>query len=318
MAIQNFIFFILRKIQKDMEGEVEVSLRDVIKNNGVVLTGLTFTKKDINISPTVYLEDFYKDYENGKSIEEVLEEIKTIYYESKLEKDVNMDFFTDYKNAKNRIVYKLVNYDKNRELLKEIPHRKFLDLAIVYYYLVDIKEFSNATILIHNSHTETWNVKEEDLYDTAKINTPALLKVRFCGMLDVLEEISEDDFIMEKLKGKDIAKESGKDNRSLTKIRVKKDETGMYVLSNRSRMFGAVSVLYEGVLESCATQLEANLFILPSSVHEVILIPDDGQILTEKLEDMVREVNATQLEIQEFLSDTIYYYSVETKGIVRL
>ena len=145
MKIHTFIFHILQKMQNDLEGEATVSIHDVTKNNGVVLTGLTFSKKDVNISPTIYLEDFYKEYQEGKSMEGILEEIKEIYYGSRMENSINMDFFTDYEKAKKNIVYKLINYEKNKELLKEIPHKKFLDLAIVFYYLVDMKEFANAT-----------------------------------------------------------------------------------------------------------------------------------------------------------------------------
>lgn len=318
MTIQEFIFHILEKMQKEMEGEAEVSLREITKNNGVVLTGLTFTKKEINISPTIYLEEFYREYTDGKDMDKILAEIKDIYYTGRLEHDVDMDFFTDYRKAKERIVYKLVNYEKNEDFLKHLPHRKFLDLAIVYYYLVDIKEFANATILIHNKHLECWEVGEEELYKHAKINTPTLLKVNFCGMLEVLKEISEEDFFLETFDTKEVDKAVEGENGFLLEMHVKKDETGMYVLSNFSRMYGASAILYEGVLETCAKQLGSNLYILPSSVHEVILIPDEGQVTKEKLEQMVREVNATQVEAQELLSDYVYYYSVETRGIVRL
>lgn len=318
MTFQEFMFHILQMMQEEMEGETEVSLREIVKNNGVMLNGLTFTKKEINISPTIYLEEFYREYKDGKTMDEIIEEIREIYYTGKPEHDVDMDFFTEYRRAKERIVYKLVNYEKNKEFLEHIPHRKFLDLAIVYYYLVDMKEFANATILIHNKHLECWEVGEEELYTHAKINTPALLKVNFCGMMEVLKEISEEDFFLEDFDKNEPDCVLNGENGYLLEMHVKKDETGMYVLSNFSRMYGATAILYEGVLETCAKQLNANLYILPSSVHEVILIPDEGQVTKEKLEQMVKEVNETQVEAQELLSDFVYYYSVETRGIVRL
>lgn len=317
MKIHTFIFHILQKMQEYMDGEAEISLRDITKNNGVVLTGLTFVQKNINISPTIYLEEFYKEYKEGRTLEDIVEEIKKIYYESKLEKSIDMDFFTEYDKAKKNIVYKLIHYDRNKELLEKIPHRKFLDLAIVYYYLVDMKEFTNATILIHNNHMESWNKTEEDLYIQAQQNTPRLLKVNFCGMMDILKELTEEDYIyMENSPGRETDRMEIQD--LLLEMQVRRDETGMYVLSNFSRLYGASAILYPGVKEACAKQFKTGFFILPSSVHELILVPDEGQVSKEKLEQMVREVNETQVDPQEHLSDFVYYYNAETRGIVRL
>ncbi len=313
MKIHTFICHVLQKMQEELGEEIKVSIQDVTKNNGVVLTGLTFTKANVNISPTVYLEDFYEKHQNGMPMEIIIKEIREIYEKSKLDCDIDMNFFTEYEKAKGRIVYKLIHYDKNRELLKEIPHREYLDLAIVYYYLVDMKEFSNATILIHNKHLDYWKVSEEELYQLAAVNTPKLLKMHFCGMMDVLKELTEEDFWLED-------KEMGEndDDRVFMEAHSEKDATGMYVLSNVSRLYGASAVLYEGVLEYCYERLGGNFFILPSSVHEVILVPDEGQVTREKLSQMVKEVNATQVEEQEQLSDFVYYYNAENRGIVRL
>ena len=312
MKIHTFIFEILQKMQKDMGDAVNISIQDITKNNGVILTGLTFTQKNVNISPTIYLEDFYDDYKKGKSMEEIMEEIKEIYYKSKMEQDIDMSFFTDYEQAKKRIVFKLINYDKNRDLLKEIPHREYLDLAIVYYYLVDMKEFANATILIHNKHMENWKTDEENLYQLAMENTPQLLKESFCGMMDILKELAGEDFWCE------IMGEEPKEEGLLLELHDEKDKTGMYVLSNMSRLYGAGVIIYNGVLDMCRERLGGNYFILPSSVHEVILVPDSGDVTKEKLGEMVREVNATQVEEQEQLSDFVYYYDGEMRGIVRL
>ncbi|MBQ7766121.1 MAG: hypothetical protein IJ397_04695 [Lachnospiraceae bacterium] len=313
MIIHTFMFQVLQKMQDEMGENVTVSLQDITKNNGVVLTGLTIAQKNVNISPTIYLEDFYEEYEKGKSMEDVMEEIKEIFYRSKMDRDIDMKFFTEYEQAKKRIVFKLINYDKNRELLKTIPHREYLDLAVVYYYLVDMKEFSNATILIHNKHMESWQIDEETLYELASKNTPQLLKTNFCGMMEVLKELAEEDFWCDIL-----GESSDEENGLLMEAHKETDATGMYVLSNQSRLYGAGVLLYEGVPEQCREQLGSNFFILPSSVHEVILVPDLGQVTREKLGEMVREVNATQVEEQEQLSDFVYYYDGENRGIVRL
>ncbi len=318
MRFHTFIFHVLQKIQEEMDKHVKITVCDVPKNNGIVLTGLTFTQDGINISPTVYLDKFYHEYEEGRSIEEITEEIKEIYYRSKMEGDLNMDFFTSYENAKQNIVYKLINYEKNRELLEEIPHRKYLDFAIVYYYLVDRKEFSNASILIHNKHMENWGVDEKELFAVAKNNTPVLLPAHFCGMMEVLKELTEDEGMLLDRILEERCMGDEDEIKMVLEIHIRKDETGMYVLSNESRLFGAVVMLYEDMMQKCANRLDADLYILPSSVHEVILLADEGQIDKDRLEKMVREVNATQVEPEEFLSDFVYYFSRKTGKITRL
>lgn len=318
MKYQIFTNHIMERMKEHFHEQITVSVREVSRNNGIVLTGLTFSQKNINISPTIYLDCFYEEYCQGRAIDEIVEEIKVIYAKSKMEENLNMDFFTNYDKAKTNIVYKLVNYEKNRGMLEDVPHRRFLDLAIVFYYILEREEFSQATILIRNNHLDMWNVTADEIYGVASVNTPKLLKYTVSGMLEVLAELDEDSFCRCKNRGgRCFGKECGSPE-DYMKNCVRKDETGMYVLSNTERLNGAVSILYSGVLEAFANKLGQDFFILPSSVHEVILIPNDNHVEKKKLEDMVREVNMTQLEPEEFLSNTIYYYSTERKKVVSL
>ncbi len=307
MKKSDFMDEILQQTKDEFEGEAEVKLHTITKNNGVVLTGITISQKEVNISPTIYLDAFYEDYQNGRSMEDMQKEIKEIYEQSKLQESVDMDFFTKWEQAKDRIVFKLVNYNKNRKLLSHIPHRRVLDLAVVYYYLVDKKEFANATILIDNKHIETWKATEAELYELAKRNTSKLLKANLWSMLNILQEFGLEEWP----ENDDLQEEDSK----ILKMHGKKDVSGMYVLSNETRMFGAVVMLYPGVLKRCAEILECDYFILPSSVHEVILVPDEGIVEEKKLKCMVKDVNETQLEAQEVLSDAVYYFSAKTGNI---
>ena len=119
MKIHTFICHVLQKMQEELGEDIKVSLQDVTKNNGVVLTGLTFTQKNINISPTVYLEDFYEKYREGTAMEDIIKEIREIYEKSKLDQDIDMEFFTEYEKAKGRIVYKLIHYDKKQRIAEK-------------------------------------------------------------------------------------------------------------------------------------------------------------------------------------------------------
>ncbi len=307
---------------KDFQHKVEKALKEyggdkssvriskVRKNNGIQLTGISMFRDGSNITPTVYLEDFLVRYENGESFGSIMNELISILENSGKQKNFDVNAFTDWKRAQKRVVYKLVNAELNREQLKEVPHLSYIDMAIVFYYLLGEDEMGNATILICNSHIAQWNVTAEELYACAHSNTRRLLPVTIQNMEELMREVILEDL------GKKIREESaceGEDcNESIDEM-LKMAMDGregipMYVMTNKNRYFGAACLLYPGVLKAFAERLDSNLYVLPSSIHEVILLEDDGCTAAEQLEEMVRQVNKTQVAAEEVLSDTVYYY----------
>lgn len=277
----------------DFLGEsVSVEVKQVVKNNNVVLDGLIIKEKEYNAAPTIYLNDYFKEYEAGKPVSTIVYEILKFYETQKPCGNINMDFFLHYEMIQNRIVYKVINYERNKELLKEVPHIPFLNAAIVFYCLVEHDVLENATILIYNSHCHMWNVSTEDIYEAAKRNTQRLL----AGTVQSIEEVVKDRLALEE--------------------NISPPAFPMYVLSNVMKLFGAVSMLYDNVLDMFAAQFGQDVYILPSSIHEVILIPDSGDLDSERLEEMVYEVNHTQLDTEEILSDRIYKYDRRSRKII--
>lgn len=284
MELTCFIHKVTQGVQEFCKEEVSVETKKITKNNGIVLDGLIIMKKGRNISPTIYLQDYYEQYRSGKEIGAIVYEIVRLYEAQQIEDSFDMTFFTDYSTVKSRIVYKLVHYERNRQLLKEIPHIPYLDLAVVFYCMLSNDTLGNATILIYDNHCKLWNVTTEELYETARQNTERMLPKELKSMEEILQELPEEDT-------------EGMHMR-----------TPMYVLSNRMKLFGAAAILYHNLLHDFAAMLGKDLYILPSSVHEVILIPDSGDINPKYLEEMVNEVNVTQVEVQEILSDRVYKY----------
>ena len=291
LSYDEFQGVLTEKVQRKLDEKIEVKVNDVTKNNGVILKGMSFHTNGEGISPTIYLESYYEAYLNGMEWADIVDRIVDIFRVGSREKFFDIHDFLDYEKAKERIVYKLVNAEKNSELLKQVPHRDVLDMAVVYYYLLDNDELENATILIYNNHLENWGITLKELDLVAKKNTPKLLKSELKSITEVLAQLLksrgiEEDFELEE----------------------SDEEFGMYVLSNECKIFGAAAVLYKNVLKDFAGKLEKDLYILPSSVHEVILVPVKEGITWEVLQDMVKEVNQTQVEDVEVLSDTVYCY----------
>lgn len=269
-----------------------VTVRQVLKNNGVKLDGLTIMEGEVNVSPTIYLNSFYEDHEKGKGMDEIIKEIMTSYQKCKPEEYIDFSFLKDINQLKGKITYKLVNYERNRELLKVTPHIRFLDLAIIFLCLVGKEPDGNVAIVVKETHMEMWKSSVRELYDLARENTPRLLTYEFKNMGEVLGA----------------AFGAGDDSQP--------GHAPMYVLTNCSRTNGAAVILYQDVLASCAKKLKDDFYILPSSVHEVLLVPMETGVSVADLKEMVVEVNGICVGAEEFLSDNVYHYKRSENRII--
>ncbi len=292
MNIQEFAEKVRKNIIKEMGKEVDVKLQEVRKNNNVILQGLMILQPGQSITPTIYLDVFFQMYEQGTTFQRIMEKIMNAYQSGIPRKDVDMNFFKNFKEVKPRIAYKLINVEQNQVLLEEIPHIIFLDLAICFYYAYSDMNLGSGTILIYNSHVQMWNTSIAELLELAQTNTIHLFGVELKPMGEVIREllgtIEQPSYI---------------------------EELPMKVLSNKNRAFGAVCMIYPDLLQKIAESLHSNFYILPSSVHELIIIADSGREDVLQLQSMVQEVNMTQVEPEELLSNNVYYYNRVIKKI---
>lgn len=295
----------LEKFAEKMRGNVEKHLADikvrttqVRKNNGVKLTGLVFEAENTNISPTVYMEEFYDSYQMGKSMEELTDAVLDIYNRSVPKSALNFDFFKEYDKVKDHIGFRLVNARENEELLQHVPHMEFLDLALVFFYALESEELGDGTIQIYKNHMNLWKVTEQELYQVAMENMPKLCPAEFGPLADLILEMAGDM----------AASEIGEEFCMA--------EPKLYVLSNDKHTHGAGAMLYPGMMERIYEVISDNFYIVPSSVHELIVWRDDGRMDAKDLADMITEVNHTQLRQEEILAHHPYYYDGKDKRIL--
>lgn len=304
MNYETFCTQVQLRVQ-EMKGEdVCVCIQKTLKNNGQEFMSLMIKDGKLDVIPTLYLESFYRQYECGTCFEDVLEKILAVYEEYQWQGNLDFSFFFDFEQAKGRIVYKLINQKQNEKLLSKIPWFPVLDLAMVFYCLLPEEMEVKATIPIDHGHLQMWNVEPEVLYEAAYENTPKLLPFNIEPIRNVLERLVEEaeGRVSENLL------EEVEDNI----YNLQEENGGMYVLGNKNRIFGAACILYPEVLRNFAKEKGKNLFILPSSIHEVLLVPDDGGFSIPEFKRLVREVNRTHVEWEERLSDSVYYYCLET------
>ena len=267
-----------------------ITINHVIKNNGCEMDGLVIMEKGKDIAPTIYLDSFYELYTNGENIKNIIRQIEVIYEQNKNNVTFDVNILKHFDTIKDKIVYKVVNYRSNEKLLEQVPHKRILDLAVVFYFLLDNEYGRSATALIYNNNLKNWNVTIDDVYKAALKNTPDLLHSKISSMAALFEKCGVN------VDGEEVD----------LKDYVPSD---MYVLTNESKLNGAACILYENVLYDFAQKLGADLYILPSSVHEVILLPKLSMFEKDELVNMVKEVNTEGVAADEVLSDHVYEYN---------
>lgn len=284
MDYKEFVENTVSLLKDRMGADYEIRVINVVKNNDIRLTGVIMMRESDRVSPTIYLEEPYRQYCGGCALPKVVDGIVALYEEQVRDIDLDVDFFKEYARVKDRIFHKIVNYEKNRTLLNDVPHFRWNDLAVVFYYGMDEKVLGKASILIHNSHMDMWKQTADVLFQTAQHNMRRNKPEILVPMQKLIEET--------------------------TGIRIEETEdVQLYVLTNRDKMYGASAMLYSDKIKELAEKIQSDLLILPSSVHEVLLLPDDKNQQYGYYRRMVEEVNTTQVEPEEILSYHLYRYS---------
>ena len=278
---------------------VRVVVNDVTKNNNVTLTGLTIIKNGCNMSPTIYLEPYYADYKSGTTMTEICREIMDIYEEHKVSCNFDTTLVTDFNKVRSNVYFKIINAEKNRELLKTIPHKMLLDLAVVFYIEVFQDKNGNGTVMVKNQFLDMWDgIDTDTLYRLALSNTQKKYRGRVCNMVTAMSEILDEEFANQ-----------------FFELMLDGDAP-MYVATNIQKWLGAGVVLYDNLLRTFAEHIGGDFYILPSSTHEVLFVPAYVGFDVEDLKQMVQEVNATEVSEQEFFSNNVYYYSMNDDRMV--
>ena len=292
MDYQQFVIVVKEKLAQSLGSGIDLQIHTTLKNNGNERTGISIIDPKVNISPTIYLEEYYRQFKSGMPIDAIAACFLDVYHEVRLEHSWQIEQLKTLSETQCKISCKLIHARKNESLLQTLPHIPYLDLAIVFYILFEVEETGTATIPITHDFLRLWNITLDELYDIALKNAPSLLPAQFKPMRVVIAELL--------------------DSTCDTSI---KESDIMFVLTNPLRSYGAACLLYPGILEQIACQLGENFYILPSSIHEVIIIAESQSPNKEDLHEMVQDINETQVDVEEFLSDTIYYYNFKEKSV---
>lgn len=273
----------------------------VIKNNGVELVALVPQVVDIfgekmSAVPNFYLHEEYKNYReniivgmaDGAFFDMEKEKITSSF--DSVPKKNSLDFFTNPGALKNRIFIKLVNGEKNKDIIEVSPTRKFNDLLVTYRVLVDNNNDGLSSALLSNQMAKITGLTEEELYDVALKNTKEIFGVSVCSLSEMLSEkfgMSVPD------QGDDL----------------------LWFMSNEMGINGASTMLFTDEIDKVAEKFDSDIYIIPSSIHELLVLPVNSEFEPKELEFMVREVNGSVVTEQEILSDHLYKFDRKTREV---
>lgn len=299
MRLEEFAEKVLKGVKEKAGETLKVRIVSEKKNNGVTLTGITASRPESSGGACIYLNGYYEGYCDGQiTLDWVAEDVYGKLMEHSNDLDgMDMRVLWDWEAAKGRIHAKLINREMNRELLKRVPYREFLDLAVIYYVTVDgLSEGVNGAFTVSDQNMEVWGKDENALYQMAVSNMRLDGKPVFEDMEKIIrsmmpEEIPDFTFGIPKFRS--------------------------YVLTNLKKVFGAVELLDGSTLKGIGDELGGDFIVLPSSLHESIIIPADGSVSYQELADMVTEINRNEVSIVERLSDHVYLYE-RGEGVLRI
>ena len=292
LSLDKFSQEVASRVTELLDVDAQADLKKIMKNNGHELTGLVVQTADSNIAPTIYLESYYEEYLAGFDMDEIMKKIAYVAGNSMVGVPFDVEIITSLDRCRDRIVPRLVNTSMNRHMLESRPHRNVEDLSVTYCVLLDNDGDAAASVPVTYQLMDAWGLNADDLYDLALENQRIAEKSVFLSMKDVLK-----GFVSEESDTVDVM--DGMDN----------DAPQIYILSNESKLNGAAAILDSTVMSRVIDQIGKRFYILPSSVHEVLIVPDMDGIRKDALESMVKEVNSSVVSIEDQLSDHVYVYS---------
>ena len=270
---------------------MEISFQTITRNNDVRLHGCLLRRNESHIAPTLYMENFYDLYKDGMSVGETADAMLKICVNS-LDDVREFEFAPeDWESVRKMIGMKVLGYERNPELLQRVPYIRYEDLAVVFIFVLKEAGITGGVAVITSELSGLWGISAEELFAQARQSAPVLLEPVVSNIRNMIGDCPEE---VEEI------------------IDDPENAVDMYILTNKSQTYGASALFYPGLLEKITDYLGGGFYILPSSVHEVILIPEAAGE-PDALRRMVQEVNRCEVPEDMILSDNVYYYDPEEK-----
>ncbi len=284
MDFKEFQSIVLQEMQ-EANTDLRFSIQDIEKLQGQSYTGLMVGREGSTITASINIDQFYEELQSGTDLETVLGHIQDIA-RTEVERIPEVDLYrlTDYEYMKSYLTMQMVPVSGNEKKLEEIPHQIIGDIATVYRFELESDSEKTSTILVTNAMLSTYDISAEKLHEDALVFAPKYKPAVLRNLGEVLKELSNGVFD------------------------IPETEVEMYFASVKGSVNGSAVINYPGFMEMASEKLGGDLYVLPSSIHELILLPDNGMASVEELNMMIREINGSEVRPEERLSDNAYHY----------
>ena len=304
MDIKEFIEIVKEELPDFLPDEVYKDLTiddvEVSKMNDQKLHGLTFRPRGSDAAPTLYVDDLYERHQNGEDLGFLLIDLAE-RYEAARNAPVPPDIDINWEKVRDNLSLRLLEKNRNIDFLSNMP---YADVGNGLALIVDINMPGDMDgdwrIAVNHGVMEALKVDKETLFftamDDALVNDPPVLN----DMTQALFSPDKDNLLdrSDPLEPADIG--------------------GMYVLTTETANLGAAALYYPNVKEKAAELLGSGYYVLPSSTHEVILVPDTAGHNEKDLCDMVKQANRTVVEPKDVLSDSVYHYDRDSRSLSKV
>lgn len=297
MTYEGFVKELTGTLTKELGPEYHLKFNRLLKNNDITRDTLVILRQGENASPAFSLADFYEKYRGGEEMASISKRITGLYHEDHFARNMDLDFLWDWERVKDRIVCRLVGAGRNKTRLQKVLHRQFLDMAVIYRYEFESQEDYTASLIVENAFLEKWGISFEQFDETARANTARLSPPAFMSMDRIMADLLGSELLSAELHNEEMPIGHGGE---------------LFVLTNSRRMHGAYWMSEREVLETVREQVGDGFLILPSSVHECMIIPDGAGPSPAEMAGMVRDINRHEVEPEEVLTDSVYRYCSDT------
>lgn len=273
-----------------------VEIRTVDKMNQTY-DALTIKPENSSIGVNLDVTSLYSEYEDDASYDSILSKSADIAVSALDNRPkFNIDEFMVYAKMKDKLAIQVVSVERNAALLKTVPHKNIEDMAVVYRFIIDDIGEGTGTILITNQMLEHYGITAEQLHVDAVENAPKNRPIVIKGMSEVLTEMMG----VEKAE-------------MLGFYPIEPEDERIFVASVPDNVHGAGVLAYPDFMDQAAERVGGDFYILPSSIHELLIVPDTGEMELTDLKNMVQTVNATEVAPEDKLTDSVYHYDIKNK-----
>ena len=285
-----FVDLLQKTVSGRMGDHYEVRVYPVRKNNNVIADSITIRETGESVAPLIYLDPYYAAFSRGCSIHDLAEDVIAGFQNVRVKGRLDMGFFLDWEKVRKKVVCRLVGREQNKALLDEIPHRTFLDMAVIYYYQYnpsgeEEQKPGLGGIMIRSEFLKQWGITSALLDAEASVNTRRMYPPECRGMQEMMEEMIGTDF-------------HGSE----------REREHLFVLTNKARCYGAFWMTDPDVLRNIYDLLQTDYYILPSSVHECMILSEKEGIDACARQAMGRDIKMTQVDPEEVLTHSVYLY----------